>query len=408
MIKIKKNNIWKIILIITAGALIIGGAIFGIVYATSQSKNKYSSENPSGIKFISERSFSLRFEGANKSLLGTGWLMAQDAVNSNIYYLGTNLHVASAINNMNKRPTFDYSGSVQEQTIYQYLSFGQITSIFEDDYQVGVVPNAKSYDTNYFSRLDIQYANVAFTTFDIFNKMNYVDPYKIYNQDIIQNATMDFAVISIDVSHIEDNPNITPPGNLSNITQRPMQKALDQFKKEPTKFASGFIKNQAITVGGFPASSDQGKWKTAINIYSNQNYYGLILDRRNWNPRPTVDNETLKKDYPLIVDIKYITDNYACQRNVANQVLFSNLNLAGGSSGSMAINDKNEVVGIYWGTYVTSDSKEIGTIDLFRSYSQDVVKTKINDYTNKEQEYIVSKPYDIINSFNMAFNTNLR
>lgn len=56
-------------------------------------------------------------------------------------------------------------------------------------------------------------------------------------------------------------------------------------------------------------------------------------------------------------------------RNSATQVVAWGVDLKGGSSGSVAINSKNEVIGIYWGglTYKTNgDNKEYfsGRIDL--------------------------------------------
>ncbi len=416
---IKKNNIWITVALVIASLAVIGGIIFMVVYFTSSKSNKYSSENVTGVKYISERSFSLKFDGATNgnNLIGTGWLMAQDKTDTNQYYFGTNLHVASALNNINKRETYDYINNginngylPMTQSDYKYLSFGQITSIFDNNYEVGILPDAKKYEQNYYSRIDIKYANVAWTTFDIFNSMNFSDPFKVYNQNTIQNGTMDFAVIKVDFSYLEELSNITPPGNLPNINEKPMQKALNQFHKEPTKFANEFVDNEAITVGGFPVKSGSAQWESTNNVYSNKKYYGLVLDRTNWrhNIDVNISDEKIKKDYSLETDIKYITDQYASQRNVANQVLFENLNLVAGASGSMAINSKNEIVGIYWGTYGTSDGREIGAIDLFKSFSNSTVKTKIKDYTNQQNEYIISNPYNIISKFNEQFNTNLK
>ena len=47
-------------------------------------------------------------------------------------------------------------------------------------------------------------------------------------------------------------------------------------------------------------------------------------------------------------------------------------------------------------------------MDLFKSFSNSTVKTKIKDYTNQQNEYVISNPYNIISKFNEQFNTNLK
>lgn len=379
----------------------------------------YSPTNPSGVKFISERTMSLSFQtDRGDALTGTGWIMSKvnDDVNDFRYYVGTNLHVASAINNMGKSAHTYKDGSYTLTTIpnFNSLYIGQIISKNVDGnktYDVGVV-SGKSTEFGYWNRLPITSTNdanvsnvsVAWTTFDIFNNQQFADPYNIYNQTTIENATMDFAVLEINFD--PDQYKLINSPTVENFN--PIQKMLENYTNNPTKFADKYKDNEAITIGGFPIYGSKNNmpnavWETAENIYSNERYYGLILNRSDWKSNiDETDDNKIKKEYTLRLDIQYITDSYAGYRNVANQVLFSNLNLASGSSGSMAVNANNEVVGIYWGTYGATNTT-FGTIDLFKSFNWNKVTY---EYKDLNKTYPVSYGYDIITSFNESFPNN--
>lgn len=415
----KGSKLTNALFISVISASIVASFVAAIGLSLKESDPIYSPTNPSGVKFISERTMSLSFQNDAQALTGTGWIMSKvnDDVNDLRYYVGTNLHVASALENSG-RSAYTYSDSRYTNTplpIFTNLKIGQIISKNIDGYgtyDVGVV-SGKSTQFGYWSQLPISSVKVAWTTFDVFNQMNLEDPFKIYDETIIGNGTMDFAVLEIDFANRQaTNSSADGVDDFQSDQNNPIKKMLDDYSANPTKFASSYKDKEAITIGGFPVHKSNGNnvtvsWETAENIYSKStdHYFGMILDRSNWRNGidSSIDNETIKKQYSLRLDIQYVDDNYAGYRNVANQVLFSNLNLASGSSGSMAINSNNEVVGIYWGTYNTSN-QSYGTIDLFKSFTQKEYTTYKFDNLNKE--YIVSKPYDIINSFNTSFPNN--
>lgn len=372
-------------------SIVFSGSLIALINANVLKIN-YETPNPNGIQYISERTFSLRISGKEidssgtkfSTIYGTGWLFAKDTTANNnfTYYLATNLHVAAAIQNsgksyyiQNKNGQYDNQTGVQ----YESIQFGQIGTIDEKNFYPGTSKNeVNNQDIHFYQYLPIYNSNespikIFYTSFDMFknknikywsekekieNNYNYV-----YGDETINNGTIDIAILKIDFSNRQWI-------NSSNQIDS-LKAALDNFDKNPTKFAKTMNPLwEPITIAGFPIveNSNMPEWKALENkkFYSKQTGSNAFK-MTNWKygiPN-NIDNQEIKRKYSLPTHINFVTDEYASYWNVANQYLYDNANLHSGSSGSMAINQNNEVVGIYWGTYQLSDYSIKGVIDTF-------------------------------------------
>lgn len=383
-------------------------------------KNNQQKKDP--IQFISERTFSLKMishpdvDGRRSVGYGTGWLFAKDqslSTNNLTYYLATNLHVGSILFNSGKK-AYEYDPTTRQYSlktnqVFDEIQFGQVvsplngqTSIFKNNYKVGTRSDKLDYSKTYYTQMvDKSGIEFSYLTFDMFNKMKIQDKFKVYNEDIISNATQDLAILKIDFSKRKD---IRPNSILTGTD--PILKALKAYDDDPTVFATSEYTNSSndfnITVGGFPftkgimPNSGDGAWTTSKSINNlsyDEKMFGTNFNRQNWNhnlPLHEQDMEKIKKEYILDSNIPFITNDYASYMNTSLQVLFANLNLAGGSSGSMAINQDNEVIGIYWGIYTKNTYMNglvnYGVVDLFinESNNNDVQKyNTISDFATK-------------------------
>lgn len=364
-------------------------------------------EKINNMQFISERTFSLKFTSYESRNVGygTGWIFGKDMLESNSYYIATNLHVASFIANGGKQtyePIYNenlntYEYKLTNNTKFNEIQFGQI--IDDSDKNNIVVGTTKTEglinETKYLQKINLDYVSIAYTTFDMFNNMQLYNEYNVYNDSFIKNATQDLAILKIDFSKIE-YVNYFYDKKIDFI-----KKSLEAYDKNPTRFAKSYdYKKDKITIAGFPANEGLGKWSSSRGLISNNIIQGLKINRSSWKSfiNNDINIEDIKKNYALLNNISYASNNYASQINVSLQSLFSNLNLQGGSSGSMAINEKNEVVGIYWGAYNFSNGTTLGAIDLF--------KNNINYYSNGKN--IILMPYDTIFNFSEKIkNTNI-
>ena len=392
------SRILTIVLTSILSVLLIAGLVFGIVWITSDSNKNQSvpSPNPQGTSYISKRTFSLRFSGNDGTAgYGTGWLFAKDKDNDLSYYLATNLHVAAFVQNT-QDDRYEWNKEWIKSKGYKFnkLSFGQVISRNKDSNKLELGTNLNSLPANktlYSQYVPMNSVSIAYTTFDMFNKLAYDDPYSVFNDQIVKNGTMDFALLKVDFSSRQWNGNFT-----TEIREfDPLLQSLKNFDSDPTKFAKTHSEKNTITVAGFPykeiGGTGAGAFEAASNISVSDKFAGLLMDNSDWNVyykiASSIDIETFKKYYVLPSFIPYYDDDFSSRRNVAFQYIMNNLDLDHGSSGSMAINEKNEVVGIYWGSYSTVANghvKNMGAIDLF-----------ISDKTISNKLQVISKPYNV-------------
>lgn len=360
------------------------------------------------MQFISERSFSLKFisNQSNNVGYGTGWIFAKDNSKQESYYIATNLHVASFIANGGKQlyePSFNRNlNNYQYKNItnvkYNEIHFGQMFTMNQSNNIVAgtTMLNGNLNDTIYNQKVNINDVSIAYTTFNMFNQMKLFNEYNIYNDNFINNATQDLAVLKIDFSKRQY---INPFGILNKNDT--IKKSLDAYDRNPTRFANSYnFSKDKITVAGFPANQGSGKWTSSLNnISTNNPFVGLSMNRSGWHDyiSQNIPISEIKEKYALLNNIPYVANGYASQINVSLQALFNNLNLEGGSSGSMAINEKNEVIGIYWGGYTLSNNSMLGGVDLFKN----------NNIYNRNNQIVLNK-YDTLFDFKTkVLNSNI-
>lgn len=386
------------------------------------------------MKYISQRSFSLKFyeKSTGSYTYGTGWIFAKDNDDKDTptnycddtYYIATNLHVAAALQNR-KKTAYEVSTAKSVTYVdYNQLLLGVVS---EDNGVTSgtnytIESNTYTYYNSYIDLTDNDAVSIAYTTFDIFNNMNngqgLFDLTNSYHDNNIKNGTMDLAILKIDFSKIKP---------VANKTNSLVEQNIDAYIANPTTFAKdGYTENQSVTIAGYPYNKEDGQtngagqWSSAYksparqlanktnitNGYSasytnkaNNKWLNGVLDQDKHS------DELIRKNYVLSGDIAFNYNDYAGYRNLAKQAMFYNVLLTSGSSGSMAINDNNEVVGIYWGAYKTATDGSIGSIDSF--VNNVVYKTK-SDISWSTPNVTILEEYNIFDDFNNKIpNTNL-
>ncbi|WP_412031994.1 DUF31 family putative serine protease [Malacoplasma muris] len=379
------------------------------LFSSSSPDNSNKTQNDN-FKYISERSFSLKFwdPSINSEVYGTGWLFAKSSINDgnyydDDYYIATNLHVASAIQNRGKTSwEFNANTKTYEQQYYpnyKNLDLGYVISKKANgQYEFGTNYSSESISsTHYLTTLDIDTSvSIAYTTFNLFKNMKLEDSNRVYNSSIFENPTSDIAIIKINFSnaYTKDFHGINP-----------LKSALDIYNKNPTKFGN-YNQTKNITIAGFPFKEDTlergGKWTASYHpspfkISNQSDLYnvstGIIFgNNKLWQQGIQSSNiDEIKKDYVINGFIPYKTDEFACYYNVALQGVFKNVELSGGSSGSLVLDDNQNVVGIYWGGYSLTSGEEIGAMDIF-----------VNEktfFTERSSTSPVIKPYSILEDF---------
>lgn len=401
----------------------LGVGIFSSQNSQFDKNNIDDNPNPKNIKFISERSFSLRFDSNGKLGYGTGWLFAKDpsAENNNFtYYVATNLHVAAFLQNMGKTYTNEEGQTVNGDNFYR-LSFGQIlTRNADGSFETGTTNSYLSpYEINYWQYVPIGDVSIAYTSFDLFSKLQVIETDRngiFYGSDASnqtqKNYTSDIALLKINFA------NRKPINNSLRID--PIKLALDAFDKNPTKFYTGNMvnnKTKKITIAGFPAvdrnqfpNAANVKWISKSNLTINSFTTGLSnkinpqnLLPADWINKTQAERVEYAKSHVLPSYITYVDNEYASRKNVALQALFKNTQtLSGGSSGSMVVDENNMVIGIYWGSYRIASNQspegiDYGAIDLFINYQP------VGNILNQ----VLLPPYNIIDDIKTKLNLTL-
>lgn len=339
--------------------------------------------NPSSqIEWISKRTMSLKFVSTSGSIgYGTGWIFGKNAKKTNSYYIATNMHVASFLQNQNK--TFytpnNYNDGYTKTTqpAYSDIHIGLVgTKTLNNTFIQGTEDAMRTYKDggiHYVSYIPVSAANIVYSGYQSFEKdrNKYTDPFNIRGQ-YINNPTTDLALIEMDFSKAN---------KLNNYNPNILKSFLINYDLNPTKFAKSPGENyKNLYIGGFPydnsilnpgdsllGGSKYPIWVGLSYVDLEKVTSGLTL--------PVQRPNQVGVGYPytnvaIRNEIAYSTDSFNSYRNVSLQGLLKGIDIGGGSSGSMVTNSNNEVVGIYWGTYTMSSSSGTtiyGGFDYFYS-----------------------------------------
>lgn len=329
------------------------------------------------LDWISKRTFSLRFDSANENVTGygTGWIFAKDKNKTDTYYVATNLHVAAFIQNQDVYyEEYSYSKDRYVGRIgssFSNLSFGIVGSEGSDEFIYGTNNPFGTVDSglvHYISSVPTTAVKVAFDGSQVFEDKSLIkDPYQIRGK-YVENGTIDFALLEIDLSSATRTP-------INGYSDTIMENFLRQYDENPTKFSKldGHKSDSNYHIGGFPYDNEflnptlpftkkNPVWLGLTNIDKERDpFYGLALEVLKPAQYNTVlPNQVATNEIPFIKKNKF-----SSYRNVSLQALIKGVNMGGGSSGSMVVNDDNEVVGIYWGVYTFANRMLMGGIDYF-------------------------------------------
>lgn len=368
---------------LTLGFISIGTSSSSQNSTNLETLNKFNTQSDK-FKFISERTVSLRFILANSQnssswyyTEGTGWIFSKS---SNYIYLATNFHVANTLLFPNKNLDFPYGKDSWYTNTYgpmleidlgfinpttkgenfedqnnqvHYIKLNEYPTIFyssfsDDDFST-------SYGTGYYSGLGINSS---------------------YNTQYP--PTIDFAILKINISDISSSSPGFVNGEKFVANVNNFKIWLQNYDADPTTFypqsldlksddSKNYFIDQHFYFGGFSTTS-------LISYFDNINYTKKPLVA--WTALKDIPMESFTSDltpyvymqkpdsYPLIIPTNdYVNNNPNSYKFGYTDVSVNGLisdNLYNGASGSMVINDDNQVVGIYWGssTYLSNDGSQ--------------------------------------------------
>lgn len=305
------------------------------------------------LKYISERSFSLEFnlistdDNVEYKVNGTGWIIAREQ-NTNNYFLATNLHVASTIQNQLKTWEYVDNDQIYSKTGYvitkSKLGFiDPTTNNFEVDRNGDIAPIS-----DYFS---VSTPKIVYDGTEAWKNVSYKTTTKDFE---IGNATSDFAILEYDLTNVE----------------KPLKDFLKNFNNNPTKFANSYDISYSdkdtnkYYMGGYPVKemndgTNKAFWIGLSDLYTSSYFYNSDFI--------SIDSQDYSSPAPKNSLQYYKSDTEKWFWNVSKDLMFSFASMGGGSSGSMVVNQNNEVVGIYWGEINFSNYSKFAPVDLLRT-----------------------------------------
>lgn len=374
------------------------------------------------LKYISERSLSLKFRFTSTSngsqtltdVYGTGWIIGKSNSNNHTYYVATNMHVAGSLS-LSSYSYKDYkvvnnswnytlqsmqtflgldvgivgSGKIVSGTVPELTNFGTSKPSLlktDNEFYDGLLAyiNTPNGDGQPFLKSDD--IKIVYSGYQSFDNQLYSDVSnsnlrfsETYNpNNYLYNPTSDIAILSIDFSPFYEAGS---GGNAIFINNLAIFKEfLDNYDLNPTKFASEFVPGEDIFVGGFPAASTTSgsvspRWSGVSYVKTEKSLRNGYEDSLVTQPKDSNGKNVPMPEFSAANndEIKYYGTmngkDFFSFRNSATQAVAWGVDLKGGSSGSLAINSKNEVIGIYWGglTYSMNNSSKdyfSGRIDL--------------------------------------------
>lgn len=379
---------------------------------------------------------------------GTTWMFDFQKKDNNLYsyYLATNIHVLNLgytyiFNNSDttwelfipytkeiatlytfvtqaigdeSKPDFSTFNKIENNTIQSFNhNWVNFTNYFKEIIPLGALYN-NNIANNYpylgtITKIDkndekIYYINNNYEIID--NPVNNESTFKANDIGIIN---FEFDISTIDNSNYY-HKNVNEPilnaihnmFNINNSVLNPTNTYIDRVEYllniAKTNYDKNLITNNfifssfkthtnSISIGGYPGIKESGKSYIRFNCKTLTDF-----DEINTNE---ID---INKDS---INVWYESKNYYYKYNEKDNYLLDNLTLGHGSSGSMAVNQSFQIVGIYWGVVESND------------WIKGIV-TPIYDYSNSNSiifrwlKYLNSKKVNtqVYNLFNELYNKN--
>lgn len=359
-----------------------------------------TNQDSDAFKWIIQREISIRFTlkptdgvGNNIYTFGTAWIYGKDSTSTNnyTYYLATNIHVASNLNELNWTTdryiqSTQGNGLVKKYTLigvsFNFISDSSLSSLRKnDDGSMKYLWEANGTDsyinlwTNSSNKDDETMPSIVYTATKnlLFGNNTMVDHYTNKN---IENPAIDFALIKVDFSNVV---------NQNNSQNESVQTFLSSYDSNPTKFISSasIDYSKPFYLGGFPEAETYWKPNTSV-AWIGLSDITLTPDNIFHNVDYQINNEYCDFSDPTSIapiknSLEYVKkegdQTYLWYRNTAEQLVIGDGSIGGGASGSMLVQETSSgnyrVVGIYWGAYDYITSRGISynyaAVDLFIS-----------------------------------------
>ncbi|WP_033160244.1 DUF31 family putative serine protease [Mycoplasmoides alvi] len=399
-----KKGIFYNLIAISLSAIITSSVFIATSCSTTAPvNNKFSHAIPTNTVYqtIHDLEYSLLIvNNDNKATFGTGWMFDFQFNNNNkdvTFYLGTNLHVADALHNSEDK--MDLSGLVTKLFYLGKYDNGinsDLSSIkFQKDVtycKLNTLPKTQFVGTNVvtskFSSSYIDFAVFAVT-------LSITDP--IYT-NWISNSINRLKQIVGNISYSSYVDKLFPIQDVSKNNLSNLKAYVAGYPYYDDKNAF-FYQTQSIL-----SSPGSACWTINEPLNDKQNPVNPNYEGQNFDLSQTAN----KKPYgfKMVLPGIYISEElknwsisyHGLQYNQSGVgYVIDNSNISEGSSGSLLMNQNNEIMGIYYGTFSYSDKNIESPFGLSQIL-------RFNDSTNK----LLVNSYDLIagqqNSYKSSLN----
>ena len=285
------------------------------------------------INYIADRTFSLnayyKLDGDTKTTVmwGTCWILAKadETIDSYHYYCATNLHVSY--------PAFSLTNA--EYIEYKISNYNS-ESVF-------------SIKSDYYTTVDKDYIKVA-------NGNDYLTyANDDANEKIKKENSIDFNILDVDFTESLKYDSHNLKSKLDNLNQFYEKHGyINQFADvHPKDTVSGYC-------AGYPAYIEEAS-----------SFLGTRFAHK------FLSNLSINEKSPHGIDPGF----YDVSQNYISNIKYEDVTfpLQGGSSGSMLINSDFQVMGIYWGGFISQDNQYmLPSFSIFHSEKKDFIENYIN------------------------------
>ncbi|WP_033160245.1 DUF31 family putative serine protease [Mycoplasmoides alvi] len=367
-------------------------------------------------------------DGLNKSrVFGTGWLFDYKDNGSNCTcYFGTNLHVADALLNPNDNPSYlspsllnvkNYANVITTRAFY----LGKYSVVTND----GTPGTTSYYEVGSFNPIT-KTNSLPKTQFAATDFYKPIISSNLEGLGLMNNYYVDFAVISVNIntsSYLYQNLIQKSINRLNQLVDNnETSSKLDKIF--PVQIINkDFLNSYRSYIAGYPyMSTAQYSTNLQPNLYELGSGFWTVNEPLNSSGQPTNSNyqgqsyDTNQNSkaigfptyipgvyFPQLLDwsLSYHGTSYK-QQGVG--YVINNSNLSGGSSGSLNLNQNNEIMGIYFGTWSYKTGSSNVTQEVPYGLSQPLRASNKSNYQIFSSYDLIVGNENTINSYKSSLN----